>query len=67
LIKTTDGGNSWKKISCANLPKIIEGEAAFATSNTNLIVKEKSIFMVSGGKKSRVFVSTRFWNFLASL
>jgi len=60
LIKTTDGGNSWNKITCANLPKINEGEAAFATSNTNLIVKEKSIFMVSGGKKSRVFVSTDF-------
>ena len=47
LIKTTDGGNSWQKVSCANLPKINEGEAAFATSNTNLIVKGKSIFMVS--------------------
>lgn len=60
FIKTTDGGNSWEKISCANLPKVSEGEAAFATSNTNLIVKGKSIFMVSGGKKSRVFVSHDF-------
>lgn len=60
FIKTTDGGNSWEKISCANFPKVSEGEAAFATSNTNLIVKGKSIFMVSGGKKSRVFVSHDF-------
>lgn len=60
FIKTTDGGNSWEKISCANLPKVNEDEAAFATSNTNLIVKGKSIFMVSGGKKSRVFVSHDF-------
>jgi photosystem II stability/assembly factor-like uncharacterized protein len=60
FIKTTNGGNSWEKISCANLPKVNEGEAAFATSNTNLIVKGKSIFMVSGGKKSRVFVSHDF-------
>lgn len=60
FIKTTNGGNSWEKISCANLPKVNEGEVAFATSNTNLIVKGKSIFMVSGGKKSRVFVSHDF-------
>lgn len=60
FIKTTDGGNSWEKVSCASFPKVSEGEAAFATSNTNLIVKGKSIFMVSGGKKSRVFVSHDF-------
>ena len=65
FIKTTDGGKTWQKVSCDILPSISEGEAAFATSNTNLIVKGKSIFMVSGGKKSRVFVSRDFgstWN-----
>lgn len=65
LIKTSDGGKTWQKVSCDILPSISEGEAAFATSNTNLIVKGKSIFMVSGGKKSRVFVSKDFgstWN-----
>jgi photosystem II stability/assembly factor-like uncharacterized protein len=60
FIKTTDGGTTWEKISCDNLPKVYVGEAAFATSNTNLIVNGKSIFMVSGGKKSRVFVSHDF-------
>ena len=60
FIKTTDGGKTWQKVSCDILPSISEGEAAFATSNTNLIVKGKSIFMVSGGKKSRVFVSKDF-------
>ena len=60
FIKTTDGGKTWQKVICDVLPKVSEGEAAFATSNTNLIVKEKSIFMVSGGKKSRVFVSEDF-------
>ena len=65
FIKTTDGGKTWQKVNCDVLPKVSEGEAAFATSNTNLIVKGKSIFMVSGGKKSRVFVSDDFgatWN-----
>lgn len=65
FLKTTDGGKTWQKVNCDVLPKVSEGEAAFATSNTNLIVKGKSIFMVSGGKKSRVFVSEDFgttWN-----
>lgn len=57
VIITNDGGNTWEKIPCENLPKIEEGEAAFAASNTNLILKGNSIFMVSGGKKSRCFVS----------
>lgn len=60
FIKATNGGATWEKISCENLPKVDDGEAAFATSNTNLILKGTSIFMVSGGKKARVFVSTDF-------
>lgn len=65
FIKTNDGGKTWQKVNCDVLPKVVEGEAAFATSNTNLAIKGKSIFMVSGGKKSRVFVSNDFgatWN-----
>lgn len=57
IIKTTDGGMTWHKIPCENVPKVEEGEAAFAASNTNLIIRGNSIFMVSGGKKSRCFVS----------
>lgn len=60
LIKTVDGGKTWKKLPCDNLPKVNSGEAAFATSNTNLIVKGNAVFMVSGGIKSRVFVSHDF-------
>lgn len=65
FLRTSDGGLTWQKSSCDNFPKVIEGEAAFATSNTNLIVKGKSIIMVSGGKQSRVFISTdtgNTWN-----
>ncbi|MCZ8198727.1 MAG: oxidoreductase [Flavobacterium sp.] len=57
IIVTNDGGNSWHKISCDKLPKTVEGEAAFAASNTNIIVKENQTWLVSGGKKSRVFFS----------
>ncbi len=57
VIITKDGGNLWKKLSCFNLSKVEEGEAAFAASNTNIIIKESKTWVVSGGKKSRVFYS----------
>ena len=60
VIITNDGGTFWRKVSCDNLPKVEEGEAAFAASNSNLILKKSKTFMVSGGKKSRVFVSYDF-------
>lgn len=58
VITTRDGGNSWQKISCANLPQTQEGEAAFAASNTNLAVYKNKAWMISGGKKSRLFSSS---------
>lgn len=36
IIITRDAGNSWKKISCENLPEAEDGEGAFAASNTNI-------------------------------
>ncbi|WP_417352116.1 WD40/YVTN/BNR-like repeat-containing protein [Flavobacterium alkalisoli] len=57
VIITRDGGESWSKLSCDKLPEVEEGEAAFAASNTNLIVKGDKTWIVSGGKKSRVYYS----------
>lgn len=57
IIITNDGGNTWQKIPCDKLPKVEEGEAAFAASNTNVMLRNNKIIIVSGGKKSRCFVS----------
>lgn len=57
IIITRDGGNSWSKVPSDKLPKVMEGEAAFAASNTNISIKGNSTWIVSGGKKSRVFYS----------
>lgn len=58
VIITRDGGNTWNKLSCENLPKVVDGEAAFAASNTNIVLKGNHAWIVSGGKKSRVFHSS---------
>lgn len=57
VILTSDGGNTWNKKKCDQIPVILKGEAAFAASNGNIAVHEKNIWMVSGGKKARVFHS----------
>lgn len=57
VIKTTDEGETWHKISCDILPNVKEDEAGFAASDTNVIIKGGKTWIVSGGKKSRVFYS----------
>ena len=57
ILITRDGGKIWKKSSCSNLPKVADGEAAFAASNTNICIKGNKTWLVSGGKKARVFFS----------
>ncbi len=57
ILITKDSGQTWKKMHCKNLPKIFDGEAAFAASNTNISIKGDKAWVVSGGVKSRVFYS----------
>lgn len=57
ILITHDGGNSWQKQPCSSLPKTAHGEAAFAASNTNIAVEGNKTWVVSGGKKARVFYS----------
>lgn len=38
VIITRDGGETWNKLSCDDLPKGIENEGAFAASDTNIAI-----------------------------
>ena len=57
VITTRDGGVSWQKMPSDRLPHLVDGEAAFAASNTNIVIKGNATWLVSGGKKARVFHS----------
>jgi len=57
VIITKDGGRSWNKLDCNTLPAAAEGEAAFAASNSNIALTDKQTWLVSGGKRARVFHS----------
>jgi len=58
LIKTTNGGNTWKEMDSDKIPTLMEGEACFATSNSNLDTYKNMLWFVSGGKRSRLFYSS---------
>lgn len=47
IILTRDGGETWKKIPCASLPKAKQGEGAFAASNTNIEVMGDKVWVAT--------------------
>ncbi|TXE10669.1 oxidoreductase [Gelidibacter salicanalis] len=57
IIITRDGGETWTKITCDQLPKIKEGEAAFAASNSNIAIVGDNTWIATGGKTSRILFS----------
>ena len=58
ILITRDGGNTWKKQPCTIAPKVIEGEGAFAASDTNIKIIGNDTWVVTGGKSSRVLFSS---------
>ncbi len=57
IIITRNGGDTWEKKACTHLPKITQGEAAFAASDTNIKTIGSHTWIVTGGIKSRVLYS----------
>ena len=39
IIISRDGGHSWSKVPCADLPEGIQGEGAFAASDSNIVLR----------------------------
>ena len=60
ILITEDGGETWNKTPCDNLPKMIKGEAFFAASNTNIKTIGSTVWIASGGNKARVLKSTNY-------
>ncbi|MBT8282972.1 MAG: oxidoreductase, partial [Muriicola sp.] len=55
VLITRDGGTTWNKIPCADLPKAIPGEGAFAASNTNIAVVGDKAWI--GTTEGRIYYS----------
>jgi len=51
IIVTRDGGNIWTKLACTELPNGMEGEGAFAASNTNIkVIGSKTWIATTAGR-----------------
>ena len=57
VLTTRNGGASWNKVSCDVLPLSIEGEAAFAASDTNIAIVGNQTWVATGGLSSRILMS----------
>lgn len=58
IIITRDTGETWTKLSCDDLPKAKEGEAAFAASDTNIAIVGDHTWVATGGMVSRILYSS---------
>ena len=54
ILITRDGGQSWKKVPCSDLPEAMPGEAAFAASDTNIAIHQDKAWVATGGEVSRI-------------
>ncbi len=57
LLITRNGGENWDKIPCSSLPALIEGEAAYAASNSNIALQGDHIWLATGGQAARLLHS----------
>lgn len=60
ILLTNNGGETWQKIPCENLPEIAKDEAFFAASNTNIKTIGSTVWIASGGAKARVLKSNNY-------
>lgn len=57
VLITRDGGDSWSVVPCSVMPPAQDGEGCFAASNSNIQIRDKDIWLASGGPVARVYHS----------
>lgn len=58
VMKTSDGGKTWRRISQAQLPEILDKEAAFAASGNTLKIQDKqNVWIATGGFSASAYHS----------
>jgi photosystem II stability/assembly factor-like uncharacterized protein len=67
MLITRDGGSTWEKLPCSDLPPALPGEGAFAASNTNIAIVGPACWIVTS--RGRILYSPdkgRQWDVLAT-
>jgi len=67
MLITRDGGITWEKLPCEDLPEALPGEGAFAASNTNIAIEGPACWIVTS--RGRILYSPdmgKQWEVLAT-
>jgi|SRR5690348_4065589 len=57
VLRTRDGGRSWQYVDPQKLPPALDGEGAFAASNSCIATMGANVWFATGGPAARVFHS----------
>jgi photosystem II stability/assembly factor-like uncharacterized protein len=57
ILRTRDGGRNWQYIDPQKLPPALDGEGAFAASNSCIATMGANVWFATGGPAARVFHS----------
>lgn len=57
ILRTGDGGHTWQYVNPQQLPPALDGEGAFAASNSCLTTYGQNVWFATGGTAARVFHS----------
>jgi photosystem II stability/assembly factor-like uncharacterized protein len=58
ILRTEDGGKKWQYTNSSGMPPAIDGEGAFAASNSCMALSGDNVWFVTGGTAARVFRSS---------
>ncbi len=60
LAQTHNGGDSWTHMNTASFPDLVDGEACFASSGSNIVMLSKKKFAyITGGIQSNLFIGKK--------
>lgn len=60
LAQTHNGGDSWTQMNTTSFPYLVDGEACFASSGSNLVMLSKKKFaFITGGIQSNLFIGKK--------
>jgi hypothetical protein len=63
VLRSFDGGDTWREIPFDFRPKVIKGEACFASSGTNIVkINNKEAVFVTGGTSSNLYLRNKIIN-----
>lgn len=57
IILSRDGGKNWRRIPCHLTPPALDGEVAFAASNSSIVTRGDRTFIATGGTAARILHS----------